>query len=280
MNRGEMRGKVISLLQEEANPRQWTRNEINGYLDQGVEEFNKKAWQLRLEVTYTVGLYGNIFPVPANALEVIRGHFWNGNEWRPVRKTTRAKLDDEQGTGWQDDTESIPSWFFEALVPEPPYIGIRDYISFFRIPTTTAIAIAQEDLSAELNGIGELVWLDGNTARGIPVGLSDQDIYAIDGNQFGQIVGIYERAATDDTFKIECVKRPRLMANDGDEPEIRESNHMAVVNYAVYKCFERPGETRDTGIAANYFALFDNDRKANKGQPIVKQQRSVKPWGN
>ena len=123
------------------------------------------------------------------------------------------------------------------------------------------------------------MWLDGTTARGIPIGLSNQELYSIDGNQFGQIIAIYEREDTDDTLKIEAVKRPRKMENDGDEPEIREANHMAVVNFAIYKCFERPGATRDTDIAANYWALFDNDRKANKGQPIVKQQRSVKPWG-
>ena len=278
MTRGEMRTKVISRLQEEPNPRQWTRTEIDEYLNEGVDEFNKLAWQLRLEIIYTIGLYANIFPVPANALEIIAGHFWDGTEDRPLLKTTRGQLDDEEGRGWQDDTSSIPDAFFEALVQKPPYVGIRDYLSLYQIPTTTAITIAQEDLSAELSGIGELVWLDGNTARGIPLGLSDQSVYAIDGNQFGQIVGVYERETTDDTFKIECVKRPRLMANDGDEPEIREANHMAVVNFALYKCFERPGETRDPKIAANYWALFDDDRKANKGQPIVRQQRSVKPW--
>jgi len=273
-----MRTTVISRLQEEPNPRQWTRSEINGYLDEGVEEFNKLAWQLRLEIIYTIGLYANIFPVPANALEILAGHFWDGTEWRPLRKRTRGWLDDEKGRGWQDDTSSIPEAFFEALVPVAPYIGIRDYISLYQIPTTTAITIAQEDLSAELNGIGELVWLDGNTARGIPVGISDEDIYAIDGNQFGQIVGIYERATTDDAFKIEVVKRPNPMTSDGDEPEIRESNHMAAVNYALYKCFDRPGETRDDKLAGHFWTLFDVDRKANKGQPIVKQQRSVKPW--
>jgi len=278
MNRGEMRAKVISRLQEEASPRQWTRTEINEYLDEGQEAFNKKAWQIRLEIAYTVGLYGNVFPVPGDVLEIIGAHFWDGSEDTPLDPITRAELDRTQGTGWQDDTASEPDNYYEALIQDPPYLGIRDYISLYPIPTTDAVTIAQEDLSAELNGIGELVWLNGDTARGMPVGLSDQDIYSVGGNAFGMIVGIYERDDDEDAFKIETAKRPNKMTSDGDEPEIRPANHMALVNYALHKCFDRPGETRDPKQSDYFRALFDEDRKANRGQPVVRQRRTVKPW--
>ncbi len=278
MNRGQIFAKVISRLQEEPNPRQWTRTEINGYINDGCEEFNKKAWQLRLLVSYTIGLYGNVFPVPANGLEIISAKFWDGSDEHPLDPITRAQLDEDEGVGWEDDTTSVPSHYFEALVANPPYMGIRDYMSLFRIPTSDAVTIAQEDLSAELLGIGELVWLDGNSVRGIPIGITDEDISSIDGSQFGQIVGIYERAASVDALYLEIVKRPRVMVNDGDEPEIREANHMALVNYALHKCFDRPGETMNGNLSKYFRELFEDDRKANRGQPIVRQRRSVAPW--
>lgn len=279
MTRGEIFARVISRLQEEPNPRQWTRNEINDYINEGCEEFNKKTWQLRLLVSYTIGLYSNVFPVPANGLDVIGAKFWNGTDEYPLDPRTRAELDDKEGRGWEDDTCTVPSGYFEALVENPPYMGIRDYISLFRIPSSTTVIIAQEDLSAELNGIGELIWLDGSTARGIPVGITDEDVSAINGMQFGQIVGIYERGSTEDALRLEIVKKPKVMVNDGDEPEIREANHNSIVNYTLHKCFDRPGETFNGGLSRYFRGLFDDDRMANKGQPIVRQQRSVKPWG-
>ena len=278
MNRGQIFAKVISRLQEESNPRQWTRTEINGYINDGCEEFNKKAWQLRLLVSYTIGLYENIFPVPSNCLEIINAKFWDGSEEHPLEPITRARLNADEGVGWEDDTTTVPSHYYEALVDNPPYMGIRDYMSLFRIPTSDEVTIDQEDLSAELLGVGELVWLDGNATRGIPIGITDEDISSIDGMQFGQIVGIYERASTVDALFLEIIKRPRVMVNDGDEPEIREANHMSLVNYALHKCFDRPGETMNGPLSKYFRQLFEDDRMANRGQPIVRQLRSTKRW--
>ena len=280
MNRRDMREKVLSLLQEErANPRQWMKDEIDGYLNDGEEEFNKLARQLRQRISYTVGLYDNVFPVPGRAIEIVSAHYWNGTDEKPLDLIPRRDLDENKGTGWEDDTTSVPWNMFESLLEETPYFVIRDYVSLYPISTEDSVTIAQEDLSAELDGVGELVWLSGDTARGIPVGLTDDEIYPIDGQQFGQIVGVYERGSTEDALMLEVPRSPRRMESDGDQPEIRESNHMALVNYAMYKCLSRPGETQDMKTAAHYMALFSKDQRANRGQPIVRAERTVKPWG-
>jgi hypothetical protein len=275
-----MREKVFSLLQEErANPRQWTREEVNDYLNEGEDEHNKLSRQLRERVSYTVGLYGNTFPVPGGALEIASAHYWDGTDEKPLELKTRRDNDRDYGEGWEDETTSQPWRLFESLLEETPYFGIRDYLSLYPISSADDITIAQEDLSAELNGVGELVWLEGDTSRGIPVGLSDDEIYPVDGQQFGMVVGVYERDADDDdALFIETPRCPRGMESDGDEPEIRKSNHMAVVNYAMYRCLSRPGETQDMKTAAHYLKLFDSDRRANRGQPVVRADIRVRPW--
>lgn len=279
MNRKDMRERVLSLLQEErSNPRQWTKDEVNENLIEGEEEFNKTARQLRRRISYTVGLYGNVFPVPSMALEILNAHYWDTVDEKLLELKTRADVDERYGTGWEDETTSVPWWLFEQVLEETPYFGIRDYVSMYPISTEDAVTIDQEDLSAELDGAGELVWASGDMSRGIPVGLSNDEIYPVDGNQFGQIVGIYERQATDDALYLDIPRAPRRMESDGDKPEIREANHMALVNYAMFKCLSRPGETQDMKSAQTYYALFDHDRRAVRGQPVVRADRRVRPW--
>lgn len=278
MNRGKLRRRVISLLQEEADPRHWTADEINENLNEGQREFNKIARQVRIRIEYAVGLYGNLFPAPTNALSIVSATYWDGNDEILLKIKSRDYLDHAYGSNWQDDIGTDPRIIYEALVQEIPFIGIRDYLSLYPIPNVTAISLDQEDLSAELGTAGVLVWQDDSGTYGIPVGVLEEDVYGVDGAMYGMIIGIYSPATTAELLKIESVKNTKDMTTDGDEPEIREANHMTIVNYALHKCFEREGDQQNIIQSDRYKKKFDNDARINKGQPIVEERKSVEPW--
>lgn len=278
MNRGKLRRTVISRLQEEADPRHWTADEMNSYLDEGQREFNKIARQVRIQIEYAVGLYGNVFPAPRNALSIVSAKYWDGNNDLLLEIKSRDYLDHTYGSSWQDDTGTDPRILYEALVQEIPFIGIRDYLSLYPIPDVTPIALDQEDLSAELGTAGVLVWQDNSGTYGIPVGVLEEDTYGLDGGMYGMIVGIYSPAATDPLLKIESVKNTKDMTTDGDEPEIRETNHMAIVDFALHRCFEREGDQNNVILSNRYLKRFNEEARVNKGQPIVEERKSVEPW--
>lgn len=286
MNLGTLRSRTQTYLlntSTDSASLSWSATEINGYLNEGLFYTQQMTmwyedWD-NIAVTASVSTYTG----PTHAYQYSR-LTWDRNF---LPQTNEYELDRDDPS-WRLAQPNNPWRFYY------PQMSQNYIIAPYPTPLTTGPTyVANQDLGCVIqmydtalnDGTFSFVGELGIVIEG-PLGPNEPLLaYRCDrvNNPFGNAeLGEVQRYTTDElNIGTAFLRIPDLLVSDTDIPQLPTQTHLALVFYALMKCFNREGEFQDMQLAQSWFGAYGDWMEAvleNKARWYSTRVRSFEPF--
>lgn len=290
LNLGQIRTRVEAYLMNtstDANSLSWSVAEINGYINEAVfytSQMTKWFEQFsNIVCTASTASYNG----PNTAYQYTR------LTWDRVflPQTNQYELDRDDPS-WRQAPVNNPFRFYfgqwSQTVPINPY------------PTPSQNGFNYAPFSSELGAVTQFLMDDGLTPDstytfsqelGIVIGFADTngaiiifepDIYVNPFTATSAELGELIEYSTDElNLGLAFVRIPDTLINDTDTPQLPVQCHLALVFYAVMRCFYREGEFQDMDLAQAWFMAYADWMESvleNRGRWWPTRVKSLEPY--
>lgn len=286
MNLGELRSRTQTYLlntSSDSASLSWSSSELDGYLNEGI--FYTQQMTLWYEdwdnVLCTAST--STYTGPKHAYQYSR-LTWDRNF---LPQTNEYELDRDDPS-WRQASPGTPFRFYYPqmsqnylIAPYPtPLTSGPNYVANQEIGVVTqmydtALNDGTFSFTSELG-----VVIEG------PLGPNESLLaYRCDrsNNPFAsaELGGLVRYTTDESNVGLAFVRIPDLLVSDSDTPQLPTQCHLAIVFYALMKCFNREGEFQDIALAQSWFSAYGDWMEAvleNKARWYSTRVKSMEPF--